>query len=128
MDVDDGVIPPIEDSEEQQEQPEEAFIPGRYKLAKDEILEPDDSVYVMRHPLNVDWPCLSFDTLRDNLGDGRERYPQTAYIVAGTQADTINSNQLSVFKMSSLHKTQRDGGMCGKLSIHSPANSCSPCS
>ncbi|KLO20713.1 WD40 repeat-like protein [Schizopora paradoxa] len=107
MEVDD-VLPAIEENEEQPAQAE-AFIPGRHKLEKDEILEPDDSVYEMRHSLNVTWPCLSFDVLRDNLGDGRQRYPATAYIVAGTQADTANNNELSVYKMSSLHRTQKDG-------------------
>ncbi len=108
MDVDD-VIPPIEETEEQPAQAE-VFIPGRHTLGKDEILEPDDSVYEMRHSLNVNWPCLSFDVLRDSLGDGRQRYPATAYIVAGTQADNSNKNELAVYKMSSLHRTQKDAG------------------
>ena len=64
----------------------------------------------MRHTMHVKWPCLSFDVLRDNLGDGRQRFPATAYIAAGTQADTAKNNELLVYKMSSLHKTQRDAG------------------
>jgi ribosome assembly protein RRB1 len=107
----DEVLPPIEESEEQQvEQQKEVYIPGRHVLAKDEILEPDDSVYEMRHVMGVDWPCLSFDVLRDNLGDERQRYPATAYIVSGTQADSAKNNELCVYKMSSLHRTQKDGG------------------
>ncbi|KAL1718489.1 WD40-repeat-containing domain protein [Schizophyllum commune] len=85
-----------------------AYIPGSHTLGADEILEPDDSVYIMRHTMHVKWPCLSFDVLRDNLGDGRQRFPATAYIAAGTQADTAKNNELLVYKMSSLHKTQRD--------------------
>ncbi|KAG2154627.1 WD40-repeat-containing domain protein [Suillus clintonianus] len=107
MDVDE-VMPAIEESEEQPPAPE-AFIPGMHVLGKDEILEPDDSVYIMRHSMNVTWPCLSFDVLRDSLGDERQRYPATAYLVAGTQADQASKNELSVFKMSSLHRTQKDG-------------------
>ena len=87
-----------------------AYIPGSHTLGADEILEPDDSVYIMRHTMHVKWPCLSFDVLRDNLGDGRQRFPATAYIAAGTQADTAKNNELLVYKMSSLHKTQRDAG------------------
>lgn len=87
------------------------FIPGRHALGKDEILEPDDSVYEMRHSMQVKWPSLSFDVLRDNLGDQRQRYPATAYIVAGTQAPSAKENELSVYKMSALHRTQNDGGM-----------------
>jgi ribosome assembly protein RRB1 len=88
----------------------DAFIPGRHALEKDEILEPDDSVYEMRHSMQVKWPSLSFDVLRDNLGDQRQRYPATAYIVAGTQAPSAKDNELSVYKISALHKTQNDGG------------------
>ena len=92
-----------------------AFIPGRHVLEKDEILEPDDSVYEMRHSMRVKWPSLSFDVLRDNLGDQRQRYPATAYIVAGTQAPSTGDNELSVYKMSALHRTQNDGGTSRRL-------------
>lgn len=108
MDIDE-VMPAIEESEEQPPAPE-AFIPGTHVLGKDEVLEPDDSVYIMRHPMNVTWPCLSFDVLRDSLGDERQRYPATAYVVAGSQAASASSNEISVYKMSSLHRTQKDGG------------------
>ncbi|KZP25414.1 glutamate-rich WD repeat containing [Athelia psychrophila] len=107
MDIDE-VLPAIEESDEPPPAPE-AFIPGMRALEKDEILEADDSVYIMRHSMNVNWPCLSFDVLRDNLGDERQRYPATAYLVAGTQADLASNNDLSVYKMSSLHRTQKDG-------------------
>lgn len=110
MDVDE-VLPAIEESEEQPAAPE-AFIPGTHKLGPDEILEPDDSVYIMLHPMKVNWPCLSFDILRDNLGDERQRYPATAYVVTGTQAETMKDNEIVVHKMSSLHRTQKDGSEC----------------
>ncbi|KAG5654714.1 hypothetical protein H0H81_007470 [Sphagnurus paluster] len=107
MDVDE-VLPPIEESEDQPRAPE-VFIPGTHQLGQDEVLEADDTVYIMRHSMNVNWPCLSFDVLRDNLGDQRQRYPATTYIVTGTQADSAKNNEVSVYKMSSLHKTQKDG-------------------
>ncbi|KAL6307723.1 glutamate-rich WD repeat-containing protein [Sparassis latifolia] len=107
MEVDE-VLPAIEESDEQPAPPD-IFIPGVHHLGKDEILEPDDSVYLMRHSMNVNWPCLSFDVLRDNLGDQRQRFPATAYIVAGTQADVAKNNELTVYKMSSLQRTQKDG-------------------
>ena len=109
MDIDE-VLPAIEESDEPAPVPQ-VFIPGNNVLGKDEILEPDDSVYIMRHSMNVNWPCLSFDVLRDNLGDERQRLPATAYIVAGTQADAIKNNQVVVYKLSSLHRTQKDAGM-----------------
>ena len=109
MDVDE-VLPAIEESDEVVQVPQ-VFIPGKHVLGKDEILEPDDSVYIMRHSMDVDWPCLSFDILRDNLGDERQRFPATAYIVAGTQADTMKKNEVVIYKMSSLYRTQKDAGM-----------------
>jgi hypothetical protein len=109
MELDDQVVPAIEESDEKP-RPPKTFIPGLHSLGKDEILEADESVYVMRHTMNTDWPCLSFDVLRDDDGDQRQRFPTSAYIVAGTQADAATKNQLSVFKMTQLHKTQKDGG------------------
>ena len=105
----DQVLPAIEESDEKPSAPD-VFIPGVHRLDKDEILEPDDSVYIMRHTMNVNWPCLSFDVLRDNLGDERQRFPATAYIVAGTQADVAKNNEITVYKMSSLQRTQKDDG------------------
>lgn len=110
MDVDTEVLPAIEESDELPPM-QDLFIPGRHVLGKDETLEPDDSVYIMRHNLSVTWPCLSFDILKDNLGDERQRYPATAYLVSGTQADIPSNNELSVYKMSSLHRTQKDVGV-----------------
>ena len=117
MEVDEEVLPPIEETEEQPPAPE-VFIPGVHQLGKDEFLEPDESVYIMRHSMNVNWPCLSFDVLRDNLGDERQRLPATAYIVAGTQADVARNNEISVYKMSSLHKTQKNEGMLPTFAYH----------
>ncbi|KAK7463892.1 Ribosome assembly protein rrb1 [Stygiomarasmius scandens] len=108
MDVDE-VMPAIEESEEQPSSASNVFIPGIHTLQEGEVLEADDSVYLMRHTLGVDWPCLSFDILRDNLGDERQRFPATAYLVAGTQADTAKNNEVRVYKMSNLHRTQKDG-------------------
>jgi ribosome assembly protein RRB1 len=111
MDVDDEVMPAIEEEEEVDNKPAptSVFIPGLHTLGKDEILEADDTVYEMRHSMQVKWPSLSFDILRDNLGDHRQRYPATAYIVAGTQARIAKDNELAVYKLSSLHRTQKDG-------------------
>jgi ribosome assembly protein RRB1 len=117
MDLDESdTMETIDEDDEDQDHPQQpktdAFIPGRHVLQQDEILEPDDSVYEMRHSMQAKWPALSFDVLRDNLGDQRQRYPATAYIVAGTQAPSAKENELLVYKMSALHKTQNDGGMC----------------
>ncbi|CAG8471296.1 5672_t:CDS:2 [Ambispora gerdemannii] len=83
------------------------YLPGQ-RLGKDEVLEADQSAYEMLHSINVQWPCLSFDILWDELGEERRKYPATAYIVAGTQADKPKNNELMVIKMTQMHKTQND--------------------
>jgi ribosome assembly protein RRB1 len=52
---------------------------------------------------------LSFDILRDSLGDGRTDYPLTAYLVAGTQAEVAKQNLIILMKMSQLKRTEQEG-------------------
>lgn len=88
------------------------FIVGRTKLEPGQVLAPDPSAYDMLHSLSTPWPCLSFDIIRDQLGDDRKVYPATMYTVAGTQAQQAksNENQLMVLKFSGLGRMQKDGG------------------
>lgn len=81
------------------------YIPGVTQLGPDEVLEADPSTYDMLHWMSVDWPCLSFDILEDNLGDERRNYPHSTYMVTGTQAEKAKDNKIIVMKMSSLCKT-----------------------
>ena len=88
---------------------EQTFIPGRSILQPGQTLTPDPSTYEMLHTMSTTWPCLSFDIVRDNLGDNRKRYPRTLYAVAGTQADSSRAkeNELIILKLSSLAKMDR---------------------
>lgn len=90
---------------------QQTFIPGRHKLEKGQTLSPDESAYDMLHTLSSTWPCLSFDIVKDSLGDNRKTYPATMYAVAGTQAASgkSNKNELMVMKMSGLSRMDRDG-------------------
>lgn len=47
------------------------YLPGQ-PLAEGEVLEADQSVYVMLHNLDVRLPFLSFDILEDKLGEERK--------------------------------------------------------
>ncbi len=47
--------------------------PGVDKLEDDEELEYDPSAYVMYHSIQTEWPCLSFDFIRDDFGNHRQR-------------------------------------------------------
>lgn len=88
---------------------QDTFIPGRHKLDPGQTLAPDLSTYEMLHTLEAPWPCLSFDIVKDQLGDSRKSYPATVYAVAGTQAasDRAKENQIMVMKMSSLSRMDR---------------------
>ena len=75
-------------------------------LGADEELDFDPSAYVMYHALSAEWPCLSFDVLPDRLGGGRSKFPLSASLVSGTQADTPSNNLLLVMRVTQLNKTQ----------------------
>lgn len=89
---------------------QQTFIVGRNKIEPGQTLSPDLSTYVMLHSLSTNWPCLSFDIIKDNLGDDRNTYPATIYAVAGTQAakKRDKENQLLVMKFSGLSRMDRE--------------------
>ncbi|KAK4183015.1 WD40-repeat-containing domain protein [Podospora australis] len=84
------------------------FIVGRTRLEPGQTLSPDPTTYRMLHNLSTPWPCLSFDIIRDGLGDNRSVYPATMYTVAGTQAESskASDNSIMVMKLSALSKMQ----------------------
>lgn len=100
-----------EDDEDDEAEPQtEAYMPGVTQLEEGQTLVPDQSAYHMLHRMNVTWPCLSFDFLRDHMGSQRQTMPHTAYLVAGTQADTAKNNEVLVMKASAMHRTSKDDG------------------
>ena len=104
-----------ESSEEEQHEQEEdkedkpdlnVYLPGQ-ALAEGEELVADPSAYDMLHSLNVEWPCLSFDIIQDNMGQ-RSSWPLSTYFVAGSQADKADQNKIYIMKASNLYKTKQD--------------------
>ena len=81
---------------------------GVDELAEGEVLDFDSSAYLMLHRMTSEWPCLSFDFIRDKLGMNRTRFPATIYAVSGTQAEGPENNSLTVMKLTDLHKTIHD--------------------
>lgn len=61
------------DDEEEEKQVKRVFMPGVDKLGEDEVLDYDSSAYDMYYAMTAEWPSLSFDIIRDNLGAVRTR-------------------------------------------------------
>ncbi|KAJ1544544.1 ribosome biosynthesis protein rrb1 [Nowakowskiella sp. JEL0078] len=99
----------VDDEEEEVQDEVKVYLPDQI-LQDGEELVADQSAYDMLHSLTVEWPCLSFDILRDPLGSSRSIFPHTAYVVAGSQAERPKDNRMYVMKMSQLHKTKHDNG------------------
>jgi ribosome assembly protein RRB1 len=74
----------------------------------EEPLEMDPSAYKMYHTLTPEWPSLSFDFLRDDLGDARQRFPHSLQCAIGTQADAAENNHLTILRVSDLSKLPQD--------------------
>lgn len=70
----------------------EVYLPSK-PIDADEELVCDESAYVMLHQARTGAPCLSFDIVRDQLGDSRESFPLSCYMVAGTQAAKAHVNK-----------------------------------
>ncbi|XP_055066464.1 glutamate-rich WD repeat-containing protein 1 [Misgurnus anguillicaudatus] len=84
------------------------YIPGLEPLQPGEELEMDRSAYRMYHECQTGSPCLSFDVVRDGDGEGREQFPLSMVLCAGTQADTALSNRIIVMRMHNLYGTDQE--------------------
>eukprot|EP01128_Nolandella_sp_AFSM9_P007428 TRINITY_DN4067_c0_g1_i1.p1 TRINITY_DN4067_c0_g1~~TRINITY_DN4067_c0_g1_i1.p1 ORF type:complete len:507 (+),score=111.10 TRINITY_DN4067_c0_g1_i1:30-1523(+) len=91
-----------------QELPPSLWLPSQRPLADDEELVFDEGAYQLIQRINMEWPCLSFDIIPDNLGAQRTRFPHTMYLAAGTQASQRNKNKIVVMKLSQLCRTRVD--------------------
>lgn len=108
-DDDEEIIVDGEEPEEEEEGVKHIWRPGVDELQEGEQLDVEPGTYDMLHRAQVEWPCLSFDIIRDNLGAQRTAYPMTAYVVAGSQASRVEDNRLYVMKWWKLHRTSKDG-------------------
>jgi ribosome assembly protein RRB1 len=68
-------------------------------------LEVDETAYKMHHSIIPEWPSLSFDIIRDNLGESRTRFPHSVIVATGSQADRADRNKLTIMKLSDLCRT-----------------------
>jgi ribosome assembly protein RRB1 len=77
-------------------------------VESDTELEFEPSAYRMYHSMEVGAPCLSFDVLKDSLGDNRTDYPVTMYLVAGTQLTHPAMNTVILLKMSGMGQMKQN--------------------
>lgn len=84
------------------------YQPGVDSIGADEALDYDSTAYTTYHKMTVDWPCLSFDFIRDSLGHFRTKFPMSFYMAAGTQAANVKENKVMLLKVSDVHKTKND--------------------
>ncbi|KAL5484641.1 hypothetical protein EMCRGX_G021171 [Ephydatia muelleri] len=89
------------------EEPKQVYLPGQ-PLEEGEELVYDHTAYHMYHEAQTGAPCLSFDVLRDSLGNQRTEYPMTVYLVAGTQAEDSKPNFIVLMKMADLKRTSQN--------------------
>jgi hypothetical protein len=62
--------------------------PGVDPVGEGEELSYDPTAYDCLHKFSLEWPCLSFDFVKDDLGGPRSTFPHTVFMVAGTQVST----------------------------------------
>mmetsp|Transcript_50760 Transcript_50760/g.99474 ORF Transcript_50760/g.99474 Transcript_50760/m.99474 type:complete len:476 (-) Transcript_50760:238-1665(-) len=93
--------------DEQKHQPQYVFRPGIDQLEEGEEMDYDESAYTAFHRMTVNWPCLSFDCIKDSLGHQRSKFPVTFYLAAGTQASDVKQNKVMLLKIADLSKTQQ---------------------
>jgi len=96
------------DEEDEQKEQIKAFRPGIDEMEDGDELVYDRSAYHVNQSFYLEWPCLSFDILRDSLGFNRTGYPFTMYAVSGTQADELKNNRLYVVKISDIEQIADD--------------------
>ncbi|CAI5444112.1 unnamed protein product [Caenorhabditis angaria] len=105
---DDDVQGGDDDEDEIPESQRKAYIPGLSRpLKKGEELEFDPDAYRLFHTFNTDWPCLSFDVVKDGLGENRTNYPAECYIVGGTQAEKAKDNEIIIMGLKNLTEMRK---------------------
>lgn len=81
---------------------------GGAPLGEGQQLEYSNQAYDSFFQLRLEYPCLSFDIVRDNDGEVRVKYPLSMLLVCGTQAEQTNQNELLLLRVTNICKTKYD--------------------
>ena len=80
-------------------------------MSEEEDFGFSNDIYQSFFQMTFEWPCLSFDVIRDNEGFRRRGvFPLNSLFVSATQAESADQNQLIVTKISGLQCTKNDDG------------------
>ncbi|CAI8026292.1 Glutamate-rich WD repeat-containing protein 1 [Geodia barretti] len=88
----------------------ESSCDSRQDECQPEEMDHESSAYHMLHTAQSGAPCLSFDIIRDSLGDGRTSFPLTCYVMGGTQAQPGRQNFIVLMKLYNLVRTLVEDG------------------
>ncbi|KAJ6231090.1 glutamate-rich wd repeat-containing protein [Anaeramoeba flamelloides] len=92
---------------EKQESQQEVYVP-RNSGNENLELEINLEAYELYFVLKVEWPCLSFDFLHDDLGIIRNDFPMTSYLITGTQSNVKEENSIMAMKLDQMYRTKFD--------------------
>ena len=96
---------PTKTQQKQLERPKVWRPPENSQEGASDEMEYDATAYDCLHAFSHEWPSLSFDILRDDMGDARSKFPHAFFMVSGTQADQASKNALSISRVGRLKKT-----------------------
>jgi len=79
-----------------------------FNSTKDEKLEITPEAYKLYYGMNCEWPCLTFDFVKDRFGSNRTRFPHSLFAVIGTQADKKSPNKITLLKLDDLSRMKSE--------------------
>lgn len=92
-----GVSRPLKENEEWE------YDPDAYRI----FHSFETGIFAIYFKILLEFPCLSFDVIPDTLGNSREEFPLTCFLVGGTQAEKQKDNQLIVMRLSNMYGIEK---------------------
>eukprot|EP00917_Polyrhabdina_sp_WS-2016_P031112 GHVP01066349.1.p1 GENE.GHVP01066349.1~~GHVP01066349.1.p1 ORF type:complete len:499 (+),score=102.72 GHVP01066349.1:990-2486(+) len=104
-----------ENLEEENEGDVTLFRPGHDTVSEGEELDFEESAYNLLQQFEAGWACPTFDFIPLFASPlSSSKFPYTLHIVAGTQSDDAETNNVCVVRLGNLHRT-RSLGLSGEV-------------